>query len=186
MAPYASSDAVVIVRVRGERGVRVHGRPREQHVRQFAANDAVLRLVAIAEDFVSTLLIELTERRLSPVQPLTQALWQAEIGRVDTTWERRVSAWTRLHGVDMKRDFSCFAELEGFIAARNAITHGLGELTRRQLADRANHARHLAAAGIALENRRVIIGAANVDSCADVARALIRWLDDAAQQVADG
>ena len=145
--------------------------------------DALTRLLAIAEEFTLGLLIECTERIL-PTDRLVAALWESHVDRETDTWDRRLGAWDRLHGVSIASDFPLNSQLLGFVQARNAIVHGLGVMTRKQTATlkiRNKTIARLDGAKVSVAaDDRLILTADHVLACASVIRSLIEWLDDAA------
>lgn len=143
------------------------------------AHDALFRLVAVAEDFSLLRLIEVTEDLL-PDGRLAELLWEAELDRSMDTWDSRLRAWARLHGIEVKANFLRYDQLDGFTQARNAIAHGLGQLTRKQLRSRASTLQRLAAAGIATDGDVLQLGPKNVELCTNVCDQFVLWLDEQA------
>jgi hypothetical protein len=142
----------------------------------FRTHDAILRIVAVAEDFSFSQLIDVTEARL-PTDRIVQSLWDSELERSGDTWGRRLELWRRFHEVRIGDSFSSYAELNGFIEARNAIAHGLGQLTRKQLRDRGKTVGRLANADIHLHGNTLVVTATHVERCATVVKDFIIWLD---------
>lgn len=139
------------------------------------AQDVILRLVAIAEDLSMNLILDRSESVL-PSDPRVGWLWEREFRRSGESWEGRVELWTRIHSKPM----SGFAEgpsLRGFVEARNAIAHGLGQLTRRQMRDEKSTLARLRNAGIHVRGDTVELDEDAVERCAAVVRAFIAWLD---------
>jgi hypothetical protein len=143
---------------------------------KFRSHDALLRLVAIAEDYSVGQLIDVTEARLSS-NSIVQALWDSELERSGETWARRLDLWRSYYKVEIRSSFSAYAELRGFIEARNAIAHGLGELSRKQQRDRARTIGRLANANIQLHGNALVITSLHVERCAVVVGSFIEWLD---------
>src|SRR5205085_11567759 len=107
-------------------GLRVRMGSRITRKDEFPEHDAILRAVAIAEDFSLTRLVEATEDLL-PQKRVFLELWRTEQKQSLETWPRRLDAWKRLHDVRIQAKFPARLQLLGFIEARNAIAHGLGE-----------------------------------------------------------
>jgi hypothetical protein len=143
------------------------------------AHDAIFRLVAVAEDFSLLRLIEITEDLL-PAGRLVEVLWEGELDRSMDTWDSRLGAWSRLHQIEVKSQLPRYDRLDGFIQARNAIAHGLGQLTRKQSGNRAATVQRLAAAGIKTNGDVLILGLENVETCAAVCESFVLWLDEQA------
>jgi hypothetical protein len=123
--------------------------------------NAVVDLVAIAESFAVA--------RWSTVSA-------APAGK---SWQDRRRQWLQ-HGVDFN---ACptWHELDGYIAARNAVQHNLGKLTDLQLGKlKPSVLAALAAAGIERNGDAVLLRAVDVDRCAQTCQQYIHWLDVAA------
>ncbi len=76
--------------------------------------------------------------------------------------------------------FPRYHPLWGFIEARNAIVHGLGALTRRQMKKPPRTRGRLTAANIAVTGTKLILTVDHATDCALVIRDLIRWIDEEA------
>ena len=121
-------------------------------------------------------LIDATESQL-PDEPLVGKLWDLALRRSGNTWEQRRDLWKRLHQVRL-RDFDHDEPLQGFIEARNAISHGLGDLTRMQLRKNEEVRKLLTAAGLRLRGATLLLHEEDVEQCATIVRAFIEWLDE--------
>src|SRR6266566_8914198 len=78
-----------------------------------------LALIALAENFAVL--------RLISVRPSVTP-------DAVSTWQKRERAWSQSTGVQLS-SYKRWQSLSGFIEARNAIQHGLGNLTDRQLGE---------------------------------------------------
>jgi hypothetical protein len=145
---------------------------------QFYTESAILALISVGEEFSFSRLVDMTEER-SPSDPIVSLLWDAELARSGDTWTQRDELWKRYFGI-AAGGFSDRASLLGFVDARNAIAHGLGTLTRKQLLQKPKVTARLAQAGIALHGSSVILEPRHVEKCAVVVKGYIRWLDAAA------
>lgn len=143
--------------------------------------DALVRLIAIAEEFAHGLLLELTDLKL-PDDPRVAVLWDAHVDRETDTWEQRIATWKLVHSIAIPGS-PRYDLLLAFIQARNAIVHGLGSLTRKQLRDRKKSVARLRAAQISVLGDRLVLSESHVDRCADAVRTFVRWLDEAAANV---
>jgi hypothetical protein len=123
--------------------------------------NAVVDLVAIAESFAV-------------------ARWSTvSAAAAGTSWPSRRKQWLE-HQVNFD---ACpiWHELDGYIAARNAIQHNLGRLTDLQLGKyKPSVLAALAAAGIERNGDAVLPRARDVDRCAHTCQHFIEWLDIAA------
>jgi hypothetical protein len=148
--------------------------------------DAVVRLLAIAEAFTFGLLLEVTEARL-PRDEVVTTLWNSHVDRSTDTWEQRVGSWNELHGVSIQSHFGGWARLLAYVEARNAIVHGLGKLTRKQTKSpktRDRTVERLAAARIDVIDSSLELDSPHVERCARVIQEYVRWLDQAAVDLA--
>jgi hypothetical protein len=142
------------------RRVRPTSRASESLFSTYNARDALLRLVAIGEDFSLARLVEVGESKL-PEGDFARLLWEAELNRSTDTWDQRNKLWKTYLGVSFGA-FERHEALNGFIDARNAISHGLGDLTRRQLRSRDTIVERLRKAGITVRGNSLAIGERNV------------------------
>src|SRR5579862_2394619 len=143
--------------------------------------DALVRFMSIADEFTFGLLIHVTETKL-PKDERIRVLWARYEERHSNTWEQRFASWEALHKVAVS-SFPKYSPLWGYIEARNAIVHGVGSLTRRQLAKRARSVGRLSTARIGVSGDRVILAPGNAIECAVVVRELITWLDAQAASI---
>lgn len=157
------------------RGLRRRTRSEVGMARTFQSHDGILRLVAIAEEFSITRFVDVVEVVL-PSDPLVSALWDAELDRSSDTWPKRDELWKRYKDVNL-REFPRRGPLNGFIEARNSISHGLGRLTRRQLRKREATTERLLEANIHVQDESLVIDTTHVEQCATVVKAFIDWLD---------
>jgi hypothetical protein len=137
--------------------------------------DALTRFMSIADEFTHGLLVDVTEAKL-PSDRRVALLWENYVEGQTDTWPRRFAAWKNLHGIPFD-EFPRYHPLRGYIEARNAVVHGLGVLTRKQLKKPDTAEGRLRAAQITLTGTRVALTADNATACAQVVRDLIKWLD---------
>ncbi|MDP8910417.1 MAG: hypothetical protein M3N47_15160 [Chloroflexota bacterium] len=134
----------------------------------YHAHDAIMRLVAIAEEFSIGRFVDAIEPLL-PSDAIVSSLSEAELDRSGESWHKRNALWKTYKSVNVTT-FPQDKELQAYIQARNAITHGLGGLTRRQIRRRAATAAELRHANIALRGNALLLGAADVEACAAVVK----------------
>jgi hypothetical protein len=134
--------------------------------------------MSIADEFTFGLLVDVTEAKL-PTDARVALLWEHYVERKTETWEQRFRSWQDLHGISMST-FPRYHPLWGYIEARNAIVHGLGALTGRQMKKPPRTKGRLTAASIGLIGSRLVLTVDHATECALVVRALIEWLDEEA------
>lgn len=142
--------------------------PRQRHVREHERSlveNAVTDLLALTEAFFVARLLaadpSIKEEKLRT--------WQ---GR-STACQARISVPVASHGD--------WRPLMGYVEARNAVQHGQGRLTRRQLAEhRKDVLSALAAADVHLNGDLVVLVAEDVTSCHRACASIVRYLDEQA------
>ena len=132
---------------------------------------------AVCEEFSRSVLIECSEPHVPDTHPLMEQLWLAAEAKAET-WPGQEEAWRVWHHLDIA-NASQYKDLKPVVDARNAIVHGLGELTRRQTRKDggASVRRRLAAICIRTDGRRLVIDDASVKKCLENAMTFIMWLD---------
>lgn len=113
---------------------------------------------------------------LLPSDAIVSSLWEAELDRSGETRHKHNALWKTYKSVNVAT-FPQHKELQAYIQARNAIAHGLGGLTRRQMRRRPAIVAELGHANIALRGNALLLGATDVEACAGVVKAFIAWLD---------
>lgn len=118
-----------------------------------AVQGLYLRAVSVVEATLDALALELTKVALKRVDAvISNLILEKEIAG-SSSWEARRRMFRRHHGIDLRSCVS-WREIEAAVDVRNAIAHGLGKLTARQLASREVFAR-LAHLGIDVVDNRV-------------------------------
>ena len=136
------------------------------------------QLLAIAEEFARSTL----ESRCSELERryggITANLLREVRRQGDESWERLRALYT-LTGLRLSAAPMDQAVL-GYVEARNAIAHGLGRLTPKQLRNRDRAVSLLRQAGIRTDSDRLVIGVATVEHCATTIADWITWIDERA------
>lgn len=147
-------------------------------VTELPAHDAIVRMVSYAEHYASTELRATVETRLTGEGPIYDAARAQITHQLDANWHSRSTRSKSWLALDLRAQAS-FRRLEGFVEARNAIVHGLGELTDQQLSNSRRKKTHqrLREARIPLSGRRLLIEERHVVSCAENVCAFAAWLD---------
>jgi hypothetical protein len=143
--------------------------------------DALARFMSIADEFTFGLLIEVTETRL-PHDPRVAVLWERYVDRETDSWEQRFASWEQLHQVSVT-EFPRYSALLGFIEARNAVVHGLGFLTRKQLKKTQRSLGRLKSAQIDVVANQLSLTVDDATKCASVVADFIAWLDSSAARL---
>lgn len=98
------------------------------------------------------------------------------------TWKSREASWAKHGGVALRDAGTLWDQLEGFVEVRNALQHGQGRLTDRQLSRKRRKAvlQAVLASGVFLDGDRVVVVNADIAACGRVCGGFVRWLDAAA------
>ncbi|MGN9912644.1 hypothetical protein ACTMTJ_34420 [Phytohabitans sp. LJ34] len=127
--------------------------------------NALTDLVAVVESF--------TVARLLNLRP---AVSHDQVMR----WADRVKMWRQHGGVDLS-SYQHWQAFLGFVEVRNALSHGLGRLTDRQLGKFRNEVLgQIAAAGVRLDGDLVLPIPDDVSRCGEIGGDFVRFLDLAA------
>lgn len=136
------------------------------------------RLVSIAEDFARAQLVIVTENTLRLRSKVEIGLWTKAEETVEASWEGLGRAWADWYSVFLP-SAPRYHELQGYVEARNAILHGLGELTRKQMRGKseARTRSRLGHCHIALSGRRLMLKRQDLEEAERVTVEFVVWLD---------
>jgi hypothetical protein len=145
---------------------------------QIQCQSTLVRLLSITESFASQLLLREIDKISARAQSIAiDRIWEDAAIRGTGTWNEQKDSYANWLGV--KVDWKVIDRLA---EARNAVAHGLGTLTRRQLRKEASIRSKLREAGIALDGIRIVLSDAALASAATDCRDLIYRLDLAVQE----
>jgi hypothetical protein len=164
--------------------VEVSGRVRGSlHGSMPLSYSTTVGMVAITEGFVAAVLRAKVEATLTATSRITQDAQRDALQGVDSTWDSRLKYAKRWFGIDGASE-GCIKNLLAFAEARNSIVHGMGRLTRRQLADDSGKATiaQLGSVGILVQASQVIINDVAVTRCAEDCRRAVLWMDEACRR----
>lgn len=143
-------------------------------------------MVSIAEDFARELLFEVSEPALvSPNGQMRDDIWLRTEEQVEMTWERIREAWKAWHQVDLRdlTTFPMFPAFQGAVDARNAMMHGVGRLTRKQLRTKngsQKYSNSMRAIGISTTtSHQLVVGGAAVEAVRECVVDFVLRLDGA-------
>lgn len=138
---------------------------------------AVVTTVSIAEGFFATTLRTRIEDAFDATTRLMHDARRDAAKSVDSTWDGRLKSARRWFGIDHSAE-DCVQSMLAFVEARNAVVHGVGSLTRRQMADGGRDVvAKLALVGISVRVGVIDIDRAAVELCAHNCADAVRWLD---------
>lgn len=143
--------------------------------RALALQSGFLRLISVVEASVDSLGGELTSRSVSNVDEVLRLLILEKELAATSTWNSRRRSFKRHHGVDLRKCAE-HDRLEGGVEVRNAIAHGLGRLTTRQVLS-AETLKHLARVNVTVVNGYVDLCPIHLTECASYCSNFLRSLD---------
>jgi hypothetical protein len=147
-----------------QRSTQTQGR-HHHSMAELRSRNVLTDLVATVENFTGGLLLN-----------LRPTVTHDEVG----TWDKKRKAWLKHTAVDF-RLLPTWTSLLGFVEARNAIQHGLGRLTDRQLGKhRGEVLAAIAATNLRLNGDMVLLTEEDVEECATTCACFVRSLDLAA------
>lgn len=118
-----------------------------------------LRLVSIVEAYLDLVSEELFARKTLDLDPAITVMSDAILERATRNWDERKTCFTRHHGFKLQ-ECSKWSLIDSAIEVRNAIAHGLGNLTRQQIA--GNKIRKMQQSKIRVHGSRIIVTAASI------------------------
>lgn len=144
---------------------------------QIQCQSTLVRLLSVTESFASELLMREVAKGAARAQSASiDHIWDDAAIKGTSSWTEQKDAYSNWLGV--KEDWKV---VERLAEARNAVAHGLGTLTRRQLRKEASVRSKLREAGITLAGIRIVLSDAALSSAAADCRDLIHRLDLAVQ-----
>lgn len=144
--------------------------------RELSAQSSFLRLVGVVEATVDSLGTELTSKRISISDEAIRLLMLEKELAATSSWEGRHRSFRRHHKLKLA---SCaeHGRVEGAIEVRNAVAHGLGKLTTRQLVS-ADTKKRLDRIDVQVVNKFVALEPRHVRECAEYGAVFLRSIDE--------
>ena len=137
----------------------------------------LIRLLSITEAFASDMLSREVDGAIAREGSATAAkVADDALIRGTSTWQDQKKSYKDWLGVN--EDWKA---VERLAEARNAVAHGLGKLTRRQLRSEQSVKSKLSAAGITVNDNRIVLSDDNLAAAASACRDFIEKLDLAVQ-----
>lgn len=150
---------------------------RANDVEQIQCQSTLVRLLSITESFASELLLREVDRVVARARSAAvDSLWDDAAVRGTNSWKEQQDSYRDWLGVS-----ESWTAVERLAEARNAVAHGLGTLTRRQLRKEASVRDKLKKAGISMTGIRIVLSDSTLASAASDCRDLIHRLDLAVQ-----
>lgn len=140
---------------------------------QVQRQSTLVRLISITEAFCGDRLLILAETQIEPSSnTIREMMWNKASTSAVSTWSALQDAykdWFAVSGV--------WTDINRLVEARNAIAHGLGELTRMQKSKGASVRTKIAAAGIKIVGSTLVLEEGDLERARDSCRDLIEKVD---------
>jgi hypothetical protein len=153
--------------------------PTSSASRQIRAQSSLMRLASIVEAHTVHELVKYLEPQVpKPMSSVLEDIYASAEDRAIGSWPSIIDAYKRWPSVKIDK----WDEWKKMIAiqdARNAIAHGVGELTRRQARkNQATLTASLKLIGIAVNGIQLEFSDSAIREVANVSRRFVSWLDD--------
>lgn len=143
----------------------------------------MVRITSIIEAHVAEQLVQRFEPQAPP--PRTAILNDVYVRAEDNaigSWPSLTDHYRRWFSIKMKSSPS-WRRIEALTNARNAVAHGLGELTRRMARkDKTQLRRDLATLDVGMSGTAIVLSEKSLQSAAAAGREFIEWLDEELEQ----
>lgn len=134
-------------------------------------------MISITEFFCVDRLLDLAERDVVPNgNVIRDLIWQKASAGAVGTWQAIQETYKSWYNIKPS-----WTEINQVLQVRNAIAHGLGQLTRVQQNTRSATVGKITTAGFALNGNRVVIEEANLVEVKRICIALITEVDSKVQ-----
>ena len=158
---------------------RLRALPTSSVSHQARTQSALLRLTSIVESHVVNQLVQ----RVEPHFPIPRTVIVDDIyldaeDKAISSWPAMATAYKKWLGINLK---SCphWESIQAMLDARNAVAHGVGELTRRQARkDLAQLRRLFSRIDINIDGTLLKISDKAISSASLAGRHFIEWLDN--------
>jgi hypothetical protein len=145
---------------------------------EVSRNACLLRMVSIVEAYADLMSSEMFEAGTPNANDLVRQLVADVELRSSSTWDRRATAFKDFHQVRLP-SIERWRELQAAVQARNAVAHGLGNLTPRQRT--GSTARTLTRIKVDVRDQRIQVSEAALVRVRDDLVRFLRDLDRAIQ-----
>ncbi len=150
--------------------------PPDFDARQVQRQAILLRMISITEAFCVDRLLDLAETDVDPGgSPIRDLIWKKASSSAVSTWSSIQDSYKSWYSLQ-----PAWTKLNELVEVRNAIAHGLGQLTRLQRA-KPGTATKIGQAGIRLSGDRVILEEADLENAHRACLQLVSEVDQLIQ-----
>lgn len=146
---------------------------------QIRRQASLVRITSIIEAHVADQLVQRFELHAPPPRKaiLDDVYVRAEDNAIGS-WPKMTEHYSRWFSIRM-RTCPSWRRIEALTNARNAVAHGLGELTRRMARkDKTQLRRDFATLDISMAGSAIVLSEMSLRSAAAAGREFIQWLDE--------
>ncbi|WP_447653030.1 hypothetical protein [Microbacterium sufflavum] len=137
-------------------------------------------MLSIAESFCVDRLLEYAEREVAPQESAVRtSIWAKASTSAVSTWDGIKDSYKSWY--DIRPEWEPLTQL---VEVRNAIAHGLGELTRLQRVRLESTLTKIAGAGVQVKESRIVLEEENLERTRTVCLTLIGEIDFGVQALA--
>ncbi|WP_410596502.1 hypothetical protein [Amycolatopsis sp. lyj-23] len=133
-------------------------------------------MLSITEAFAADMLSREIDRTVATASDVAAKIADEAVIRATSTWLEQKKSYKAWLGVNEN-----WNAVERLAEARNAVAHGLGSLTRRQLKNKEGVKAKLKDAGITVNDNKIVLSAESLAKVAATCREFIERLDRAVQ-----
>ena len=158
---------------------RLRTLPTSSASHQARSQSTLLRLTSITEAHVAGQLVQRVEPHFpTPRTAIIDDIYVDAEDKAIGSWPAMIGAYKRWFGINLK-SYDNWNSIQAMLDARNAVAHGVGELTRRQARkDLTQLGRLLAEIDISVDGTRLEVPDEAIRSASSAARRFVVWLDD--------
>lgn len=132
-----------------------------------------LRMISITEAFCVDRLLDLAEEEVSPTgNRIRNQIWERASSSAVSTWSSIQESYKNWYGVRPS-----WTTMDQLVEVRNAIAHGLGQLTRIQRAKRRSTVARIVQTGIRLNGDWIVLEEEDLETAKNACIGLISELD---------
>lgn len=178
LAQHRRQEALLAASWRPRRG-RLRVSPTSAGSVQIRRQASLVRITSIIEAHVADQLVRRFEPHAPPPRKaiLDDVYVRAEDNAIGS-WPKMTEHYGRWFSINMKK-CPAWRRIEALTNARNAVAHGLGELTRRMARkDKTQLRRDFATLDVSMAGSAIVLSEKSLHSAATAGRELIEWLDD--------
>lgn len=180
LAQHRRQEAVLAASRSPSRG-RLRVLPTSAGSVQIRRQATLVRITSIIEAYVAEQLVQRFESHAPPPrQPIIDDVYVRAEDNAIGSWPKMTDHYGRWFGIKMnRRTCPAWRRIEALTNARNAVAHGLGELTRRMARKNQDELRRdFATIDVAMAGNAIVLTEASLRNAVAAGSDFIEWLDE--------